>query len=1544
MGTAMSDSENRLTRASDPPASGKNQSESKVNTACDALLGTVRSTFDPFKETFSSKGSALHHVSEAVNALASLQGAPSQLLNTGIAQIPLLDKMPGMPAAVVSAAHLGTPHAHDHPPSNGFPLPSMGATIGSGCLSVLIGGMPAARVQDIGIAPTCGGLTPYFNIETGSSNTFIGGMRAARMGIDMTRHCNPMGHAGKSGQEAEGAAEKGEEAASEAAEVSSRAGWMGRAGKAWEIGNVVIGPASGVAGAAADIKHGEELAAAMMAAQTAADAAMMALSNLMGKDPGIEPSMGMLMDGNPTVLIGGFPMPDSQMMWHGAKRGLGKKVTSRRADRQKEAAPCRDGHPVDIVRGTAENEFVDYETKIAPAFKWERYYCSGWSEQDGTLGFGFRHCFQHELRLLRTRAIYVDSLTQEYPIRRNAAGRYQGVFAGYELEQHDGRRFVLRHGRLGNMIFERASEADRTARLVNHIRDGVESTLEYARNGALMRIVQEEGRGLRRQLIDFRYDDLGHLVELYLTDPQAETRRIAHYRYDAAGCLVAITNPLGAVMSHAYDARRRMVRETDANGYSFFYKYDSEDRCIESVGQDGLWHVSLDYQPARTVVTRADGGKWTFLYDEARTVTRIVDPYGGATERVTGDDGRILREIDSGGRVIRWLYSASGRNTGRMDQWGYRWPTRDEAPLLPNPLAHRVPATPLGLQWGDVNPHELADRMLLPPEIEALAVAASPSRVAVSATAEHRDVAGRVVARTDEYGYTEHLDHDAAGNLLLRRDKDGRDYRYSIASWNLRESENDPLGNTVRYRYSHKQEITTIVDANGNESAYTYDYKGRITSVMRHGVVRETYIYDAGDRLIEKRDGAGNLLLRFEVGESGLHSKRILASGETHTYEYDRRGNFTKASTDKFDVTRTYDAHGRRTGDKRDGRGIEHSFASGHLGSTTYFGRFVVRYETGPAGDVVIHTPCGGVHRLQRSSDGRVLLRLGNGTNLLHSFDAYGRCIGRIVWSERRAQDVHRVQYRYSAMGELRSVTDSAAGATEYQYDAAHRLIGETREGWPVCHFQYDAGGNLLSAPACSWMRYTEGNRLSAASSGVFRYNDRNHVAEEVAEDGRRTAYHYNSMDLLVKVDWSDRAEAWTAEYDGLCRRIRKSLGGQRTDFYWDDDRLAAESSSDGRLRIYVYANEAAYVPFMFIDYGSIDVAPDSGRPYFVLRNQIGVPQLIEDQAGRIVWRAERTDPYGLVTVAGGNVIDYYLRFPGHYYDAEVGLHYNRFRSYSPMLGRYLQSDPAGQSGGINLYAYAANPLAHIDVIGLMCGDGQSAPPQGNPQSGSEAESPIEESSNVEVSEPPPPPGTLSRTEGQDIIDEINRVWLEQPGANIGRFEMVTTGLTELSDGSVAVTSNDRVTPEQRARARSLLADKGFKKGHIHFVTEGHGDNSEKNPAYTPPGERDLSYGEDDPSKKPKNGHHAEARGIRLGNRLGFPARRQWASGASHNHYGAACEHCEVMQHDFEVVNETGFEKWGGRFDEGGKEPPWNNRAYYDQPLNRTGLYGGSNS
>ena len=59
------------------------------------------------------------------------------------------------------------------------------------------------------------------------------------------------------------------------------------------------------------------------------------------------------------------------------------------------------------------------------------------------------------------------------------------------------------------------------------------------------------------------------------------------------------------------------------------------------------------------------------------------------------------------------------------------------------------------------------------------------------------------------------------------------------------------------------------------------------------------------------------------------------------------------------------------------------------------------------------------------------------------------------------------------------------------------------------------------------------------------------------------------------------------------------------------------------------------------------------------------------------------------------------LRFQGQYFDAETGLHYNRFRYYDPQVGRFTTQDPIGLAGGINLYQYAPNPGQWLDLFGL---------------------------------------------------------------------------------------------------------------------------------------------------------------------------------------------------------------------------------------------------
>jgi RHS repeat-associated protein len=109
------------------------------------------------------------------------------------------------------------------------------------------------------------------------------------------------------------------------------------------------------------------------------------------------------------------------------------------------------------------------------------------------------------------------------------------------------------------------------------------------------------------------------------------------------------------------------------------------------------------------------------------------------------------------------------------------------------------------------------------------------------------------------------------------------------------------------------------------------------------------------------------------------------------------------------------------------------------------------------------------------------------------------------------------------------------------------------------------------------------------------------------------------------------------------------------------------------------------------------------GTLYFVHPDHLGTPQKMSDVSQNVAWD-EMADPFMLSQQITANApVTMNLRMPGQYYDAEDGLHYNFHRDYDPSIGRYVESDPIGLSGGINSYAYVSNgPLDRSDPSGLV--------------------------------------------------------------------------------------------------------------------------------------------------------------------------------------------------------------------------------------------------
>jgi RHS repeat-associated protein len=113
-----------------------------------------------------------------------------------------------------------------------------------------------------------------------------------------------------------------------------------------------------------------------------------------------------------------------------------------------------------------------------------------------------------------------------------------------------------------------------------------------------------------------------------------------------------------------------------------------------------------------------------------------------------------------------------------------------------------------------------------------------------------------------------------------------------------------------------------------------------------------------------------------------------------------------------------------------------------------------------------------------------------------------------------------------------------------------------------------------------------------------------------------------------------------------------------------------------------------------------------SSQFVYLHADQLETPRLATNGSGTVVWRWD-SDAFGVGAAnldpdADTNEVNVRLRFPGQYLDEETGLHYNYFRDYDPVTGRYMESDPIGLGGGLNTYLFTeGNPLRYSDPLGL---------------------------------------------------------------------------------------------------------------------------------------------------------------------------------------------------------------------------------------------------
>ncbi|ATA52124.1 hypothetical protein CKY39_01965 [Variovorax boronicumulans] len=762
------------------------------------------------------------------------------------------------------------------------------------------------------------------------------------------------------------------------------------------------------------------------------------------------------------------------------------------------------------------------------------------------------------------------------------------------------------------------------------------------------------------------------------------------YAYNEAGLPVEITDAKGGKKQLAYDAAGQLTAYTDCSGKTSSWAYDERGRLVKESNAAG---EATQYHYARgqlAGVTHPDGAQEYFDHDA---------------------EGRLLAHRDALQRETRYQYTVAGQIAQRIDAnhhtLDYQWDRLGRLVTLRNEngRTHSLRYDPLGKLLAEVhfdnvktsygytastgvqhqvNEGDAVTQLEFDPMGRLL-------RRSAALYIEPMDSQGQPTGRTldREHAQADHYAYDGNGRLVDARNAGIQLQWFYDAAGNTRtehhhyliddqgKPSSQPMTAVWQHRYDELGNRIQTTRPDGHTTTWLTYGSGHVHGLMlddmealqieRDDLHREVKRTQANEVAQEQQyDPVGRLkaqmLSRAErLGQSpGAPASNTSALGIRRQYTYDRAGQLTDIGDSRRDgLSYRYDPVGRLLQ------------AQSRLGTETF--------AFDPASNILdpmtpVAKEAGTIHNIPAILNN--LVKDYAGTHF--TYDVRGNMVERLHQGQ-------RTRFAWDALGRLREARTQDA-RTSFLYDPLGRRIAKRSE--PIV---MSSGMDGSHYHAAEYQRQMDERGLGTVLFGW----DGNQMAWESDSARNRTVHYVFEPDSFVPV-------------------LQASVQGPITRSFLKRPAKATNA----------YTNQEGSYDLDLDPLYNGDYAPgigDDGEPSKSLENihyyqcdHLGTPMELTDEGGNIAWEANYKawgEARLTISEAGRKAgLKNPIRFQGQYLDEETGLHYNRFRYYDPMVGRFVSKDPIGLLGGSNTHAFAPNPVQWIDPLGLSNKKTSAAP------------------------------------------------------------------------------------------------------------------------------------------------------------------------------------------------------------------------------------------